>query len=107
MADESVDHARPPRVVFGRRGIISVPEGVGGRSGGKLVGHEAQLDERTNAVRQQAIVDLIDVAEVVRDRALFALAVESDFVVEDGMKPNVLEAGYRLNRTQVSPIVVA
>ena len=43
-------------------------EGSGLR--GQLLGHEAQLDEGADSVFQQAVVDLIDVGEVVDRIAL-------------------------------------
>ena len=54
------------RVVLRRRDVGLVPEGVQRVGvGGQLLGHEAQLDEGPDVVGEQAVVDLVDVGEVV------------------------------------------
>ena len=55
----------------------------------KLLRHEAQFDEGADAVGQQAVVDLVDVREVVDRLALFVLVVDADFVVKDGVEAHV------------------
>jgi hypothetical protein len=45
----------------------------GGGVGGHLLRHEAELDEGADVVLEQAVVDLIDVGEVVRGSAGLAL----------------------------------
>ena len=68
------------------------------RVGGQLFRHEAQLDEGPDAVCEQAVVDLIDVGEVVNRIALRVFVVDADLVVKDGVEADVLEVGGLLSR---------
>ena len=74
--------------------VLLVPEGVEGVGvKGELLGHEADLDDGADAVFEQAVVDLVDVGEVVDGVAVLVLVVDADLVVEDGVEANVLEVG--------------
>src|SRR6202012_1397469 len=69
-----------------------VPEGMK-RVGveGQLLGHEADFDEGTDAVLQQAIVNLVDVSEVVDGVAVLVEVVDAHLVVKDCVEAHVLE----------------
>ena len=60
---------------------------------GELFRHEADLDDGLDAVLQQAVVDLVDVGEVIDGVAVLVFVVDADFVVKDGVKTDVLEIG--------------
>src|SRR6266481_1529495 len=87
MTCEVFDELLPLVPVLGRRDILLVPESVKGAGiRGELLGHEAELDERADVVLEEAVVNLVDVGEVVNGMAIFVLVVEADFVVEDGVE---------------------
>ncbi len=101
------DEAVPLRVVLGRRDDLLVPEGVVVEARGKFLGHEADLDEGANAVGEQAVVDLVDVGEVVDGIALRVFVVDADVVVHDGVEADVLEVGDLLHSLHVVAIALA
>ena len=101
------DHVVPLGIVLGRRDIGVIPEGLQIRPRGQLVRHEAELDEGLHVVGQQAIVDLVDVGEVVDRLALLVFVVNADIVIQDAVKANVLEAGDLAHRPQVAAIGIA
>src|SRR5260370_33197988 len=105
---EILDELFPLAPVLRRRDILLVPERMQRvRVGGKFLGHEAELDERTNMILQQAVVDLIDIGEVVDGAAVFVFVVEAGFIVEDGMEAVVFKAGDALGFTQVVAVALA
>ena len=59
---------------------------------GQLLGHEADLDDRADAILQQAIVDLIDIGKVVDRVAVLVLVVDSDLVMQDGVKAHIAKS---------------
>jgi hypothetical protein len=73
----------------------------------QLLGHKAQFDERTHAVVQQAVVDLIDIGKVVLGMSLGVFVVDSDFIVEDGVEADVLEAGNLLYISEIVAVALA
>ena len=77
------------------------------RLGRQLPRHEAQLDKRTDAIRQQTVVDLVDVGKVVARPPRIVLVVEAHLVVEDGVEPHVLDARCRLDLSQIVPVTLA
>ena len=97
----------PLLVGFRRVGQRLVPERVRLLRRGQGRGHEAQLDERPDAVRQDAVVDLIHVRPVVDRLALLGLAVDAVVVVEDVVEADVAEIGDRPGRAQVLPPALA
>ena len=73
-----------------RRNILLVPEGMKGIGiEGELLGHEADFDEGPHAVFEQAVVDLVDVGEVVDGIAMLVFVVDADFIVEDGVEAHI------------------
>src|ERR1700727_2181384 len=76
----------------GGRDVRLVPEGMECVwVEGKLLWHEAYLDHGTDTVLQQAIIDLIDVREIVDRVSVLILVVDTDLVVQDGVEPDVLK----------------
>ena len=55
-----------------------------------------------HAVLEQPIVDLVHVRPVVDRLALRVLIVDAEFIMEDGVKAHVLEAGDRFHLAQVA-----
>ena len=89
------------------------------RVGRHLLRHEAELNKGANVVFKQAIVDLVDIGEVV-DRSIvgslrcqagvlgFAIGiVEANLVVKDGVEADGLKVGGLHNRAQVLAIALA
>ncbi len=108
MAGEILDELFPLAPVFGRRDILLVPERMNRlRVKGELLGHEAELDKRTNLIREQAIVDQVGVRVVVDGAAVFVFVVEAVFIVEDRMEADVFELGDPFGLTQVVAVAVA
>ncbi len=73
----------------------------------KFLGHETQFDEGPDTIGQEAIVNLVHVGKVVDRLARIVLVVDSDFVVEDGMKANILESRDELYLEEVFPVTLA
>ena len=93
---------------FRWRHIRLVPEGVE-RVGikGQLLRHEADLHDRADAVLQQAVVDLIDIGKVIDRVAVLVLVIDSDLVMQDGVKTHILEFCYLLYRAKVVAVAIA
>ncbi len=84
----------PALHALGGRDVLLVPEGVEVVGiEGELLGHEADLDDGANAVGEEAVVDLVDVGEVVDGVAVLVFVVDTDFVVEDAVEADVAEVG--------------
>src|SRR4029077_3914922 len=73
----------------------------------QLLRHEAHLDKRLHTIGQQAIVNLVDVREVIDGPPLAVFVVDADFIVKNGMKSRILEVCDLLYFTQVAAIAVA
>ena len=73
-----------------------IPERLVVQFCGELLGHEAEFHERAHVILQQAVIDLIDVGKIVDRFSVGIFIVQTDFVVEDGMKPNVCETRWPL-----------
>src|SRR5580698_9049023 len=91
-----------------RRNILLIPEGMQ-RIGieGELFGHEADLDDGTHAVFEQAIVDLVDIGEVIDRVAVLVFVVDAVLVVKNGMETHVMKIGSLLYRAQVVAVALA
>jgi len=74
---------------------------------GELLGHEAKLDEWTNVILQQAVVDLIDVRVVVDGAPFFVFVIEAGFIMENGVEADVFEPGDALRFAEVIAVAVA
>jgi len=107
MRGESRYQRVPPGIVSWRRDDGMVFERVHGLARGELARHERQLDEGANAVRQQSIVDLIEVRKVVERISAFVFVVDSDFIVQDRVESDVLEICCIFYKTQILPVTVA
>ena len=101
------DQVVPLRIILRRRDVGVVPERLQVRSRSQLVGHEAELNKRLHAQSEQAIVNLIDVGEVVDGPALLVLIVHTHIVIENAVEADVLEAGDLAHRPHVAAIRVA
>ena len=98
----------PGLETFWRRNILLVPEGVERvRIEGQLFRHEADLDYRPNSLLQKTIVDLVDIREIVDRVAVLVLVIDSDLVMQNGVKAHVLEICYLLYRAQVVAVAIA
>jgi len=107
MPREFDDEPVPFAPIFGRRDVRFVPEWMGHIPGGEFFGHETQLHERPHAVGQQAVVNLVHIRKIINRLALVILIVNADFVVENGVEPDVIESGNRFDFAQVPPVIVA
>src|SRR5271168_636179 len=108
MACEIFDELFPLVPIFRRGDVLFVPEGMDGVGiGGELFGHEAELDEGADFVFEEAVVDLVDVGEIVDGLAGLVFVVEAEFVVEDSVEADVVEAGDALGFAEVAAIAVA
>ncbi len=88
-----------------RRNILLVPERMQRiRIEGQLLRHKADLDQRPHAILQQAIVNLVDVGEVIDRVAVLVLVINTDFVVKDRVEAHVFEIGDLLHGTQILAI---
>ena len=102
------NHRVPLGIAFRRRDVGVIPEFLQRlRIGGELRRHEAQLDEGLDAAFEQAVVDLVDVGEVVADAAVGAALHQAHVVVEDAVKADVAEAGGGMHRHEILAVVVA
>src|SRR5712692_9922981 len=94
--------------VFRRRNVLFVPEGMERvRIGGKLFGHEAELDEWADVILEQAVVNLIYIRKVVNGLAIVVLIVQANFVMEDGVETNVFECGDAFRFAEVVAVAFA
>src|ERR1700686_3807887 len=104
---ERRDQRIPPAIVLGRRNDGTVPEALSYIAAGELTRHEAELDERSNAVGEQAIVHLVDVREVVYGLSLRTFRVHAELVVEDGVKADIGDGCDAADSAQVVTITLA
>src|SRR6185369_7292628 len=94
MAREGFDHLAPAIPNLRRRHVLLVPEGVQSfRVGRELLGHEAHFHEGAHLIFQEAIVDLIDVREVVDGISSGIFVVHSDFILKNRVEPDEFEIG--------------
>ncbi len=63
--------------------------------------------KRAHAVLQEAIINLVNVGEIVDRLAAGIFVVQANFVVEDGVEADVFEAGGLLYLAQVAAVIVA
>src|SRR6266487_864007 len=57
----------------------------------QLFWHEAQFDKRPNSIGQQAVVDLVEVGEIIRGAPFAIFLIHADLVVENGVETHVFE----------------
>ena len=85
-----------------RRDVRLVPERMECvRVEGQLLWHEADLYDGAHAILQQAVVDLIDVGEIVDGIAVLVFVVDAYLVVKDGVEANVAEVRYFLHGAKI------
>src|SRR5580704_5727007 len=96
---ERRDQAVPVIPIPGWRNIRFIPKCVQDVLGCQLVRHEADLHKWAHTVRQQTIVDLVYIREVIYRVSLTVLIVEANLVMKNGVEPHVLEVGDRFDRT--------
>ncbi len=91
VGDEVADEIRPPVEVARRRDDPAIREH--GRVGvrGEVARHERELDDRPKTRVEHPVEDVVDLGEVV-DRSAAGVAVDAERVVEDGVRPNGLDA---------------
>src|ERR1700681_2095544 len=65
MPEECLSQPVPTVPILRRRNIRFVPEGMKQVGSRQLIGHEADLNEWTESVREQAVIDLINIREVI------------------------------------------
>ena len=105
---QRADHRVPFGIVLRRRDVRAVPECLQrGRVGGQFRRHEAEFDERLEAVLEQAVVDLVDVGEIVGNLPLRVALHQAHVVVEDAVEADVADAGGLVHGIQVLAVVVA
>ena len=92
VPNEGLHQVRPAIQVSWRRDEPDVVEDARFRIGGEGLRHERQLHERPQARRQEAIDDEVDLVEVVPRGAVLVLAIHAEDVVEDGVRPDHLDA---------------
>src|SRR5258706_15591137 len=91
MAGKCRDQIVPAVPVLGRRDIWPVPKWLKPIGGRQLIGHKTDFNKRPDPVRQQTIVNLIYIGEVVDWPPLVILAINAHFIVKNGMEANVAE----------------
>jgi len=101
------DERVPLCIAGGRRDVGVIPEGLENLLLGQIVGHEADLYVRLDAVRQQRVVDVVHVGPVVERVAVFIDAVDAVFIVEDGVKADVLEVSHLAHLVEVGLVLRA
>src|SRR5437868_3405645 len=108
MAGESFDDLIPFIPIFWRSYVLFVPEGMQRAGiGGELFGHEADFDEGANFIFEKAIVDLVDIGKIVDGFAGRIFVVDANFILKDGVEPDVIEICDSLGLAQVMAIAVA
>jgi hypothetical protein len=80
---------------------------VQGVAGCQLAWHKAQFNERADAIREQAIIYLVNIREVVHWAPLAVFTVNPNLIVENRVEANVLESGDLLHLAQVVAIALA
>ena len=53
--------------------------------------HEADFDHGAHSVRQQSVINLVNVRKVVNCRATLVFVIDADVVMKDGVKADVAE----------------
>src|SRR5580658_6094376 len=105
MLSEMGHQIFPPLHAFWWRDILFVPEGVKRiRVECQLLRHKADLDKRPHAVFQEAVINLIDISEVVYGISMFVFVVDTKFVMKNCMEANVTEVSHLLHSTQIIPV---
>ena len=120
VGGEGFDEGVPVGVVLRGGDVGVVPEGVDGFGvGGHLGRHEGDFDEGADADFEEAVVDLVDVAEVVGaggvdffggEAGVFGDGVgivDADLVVEDAVEADLGEVGGGVDGAEVLAVVVA
>src|SRR5262245_42074134 len=107
VTSESADKVVPFAVILGRRDDLLVPERMNVLASGELSGHEADFDERTDAVGEKTVVDLVHVGKVVERTAGVVFVVDAVFVVKNGVEADVTEVGYFLHSSEIVAIAFA
>src|SRR5580704_6537633 len=72
----------------------------------EFLGHETQFDEGPHVVLQQPVVNLVNVGEVVDRMAFWVFVVQPYFIMENGVKANVLKIGDGFHFAQVMAITL-
>src|SRR5215472_13679307 len=106
MLREMGNEITPFIVARGRRNDRCVPKGMTNFFGRELARHKTQFDERTNAILQQAVINLVDVGEIINWRAAGVFAVHPYFVLEDRMEADVFEMRDAFDLAQIAAIGV-
>jgi hypothetical protein len=105
---EVLDEVIPSLHALWWRDILFIPKGVKRVwVEGELLGHETDFDEGADAAFEQAVVDGVDVSEVVDGVSMLVLVVDTDLVVQDCVETNVAEIGYFFYGAKVFTIVFA
>src|SRR2546426_285663 len=107
MLDKSCYELIPFVPILWRGDIRLVPKRVQDVLRRQLSWHETQFDKRPNSIGQQAVVDLVHVGEVIDCVSFSVFSIYAHFVVENGMKPYVLEVSGLFNFTQIAPVTFA
>src|SRR5581483_4522294 len=65
------------------------------------------FDEGPHTIGEKAVIDLVDVREVVNRPTLSILVVNADFIVQDSVKAHVFEPCDPLHIAKVLPVAIA
>src|SRR5215472_15031278 len=99
---ERTDQIIPSLHALRRRDILLVPEGMQViRIERQLLRHEADLNNRPHTLRNQALVDLIDIGEVINRIAMVILVVHAKLIMQDRVESQVLQISDLSHRGQV------
>src|SRR6185312_14596810 len=77
------------------------------RTGREFFGHKAEFDEGLHAVRQQRVVNLINVSEVVDGIALRVFVIDAVLILENGMESHITKASDVVYPIEIAAIAVA
>src|SRR5690349_9319562 len=106
MLAKSLYEVIPLRPIFWRSYVGLVPKGMNGIRHCQFSRHEAQLNERFYAVREQAVINLVHIRKVIDGVLLAVFIVQANFVVKNGMKTDIHEVGDLFDLTQVLAIAL-
>src|SRR5260370_1863638 len=101
------DKVVPLVPILWRRNDRLVPERMNDGLRGKFPRHEAQFDEGADMIFQQAIIDLIDVREIIDGFSGGIFIVHAGLVVENRVKTDVFESGHLLDLAEVPAIAIS
>src|SRR5713226_3238658 len=108
MPPEIFDELPPLVPILRRRDAGLVPKRMRRRRvRGQFARHEAQFHKRADAIFEQPVVNLVNVRKIVNGIAGIVFVVKPYLVMENGVKPDVFEAGDALHFAKIAAVAFA